>query len=465
MTVITRFAPSPTGSLHIGGARTAIFNWLFARHNKGKFLLRIEDTDQARSTDESLDEILRSMEWLGLNFDDIPIRQSERLEIYREYANKLLDSGKAYRCYVSPEELEQKRKKAQQNGEFFQYKRQWASESAGQDEPFAIRLSTPDHGDIQVHDLLRGIINFDSKEIDDFVILKMDGFPTYNFAVVIDDSLMEITHILRGDDHLINTPKQILIYEALGFKVPMFAHVSMILGSDKTKLSKRHGATSIEAYRDFGYLPEAMINYLARLGWSYGDEEIFSKEGLIEKFSLENLGKSAAVFNPEKLTWLNTHYIKEKPGKEIAELIIPLMKDKGYNAELDDKLLMIVEQLRDRSKTIIDFVDQSHYFYTDHIEYEKKARDKFLKEDNIPVFKSLIKQLTMLESFDQDSIHKTFEDIMKKTGLKLGKIAQPTRVALTGGTVSPGIFEVMEILGKEKVIDRLNKALSAIGGN
>ena len=465
MTIITRFAPSPTGSLHIGGARTAIFNWLFARHNKGKFLLRIEDTDQARSTDESLDEILRSMEWLGLNWDDIPIRQSERLEIYREYANKLLDSGKAYRCYVSPEELEQKRKKAQQNGEFFQYKREWASESAGQDEPFAIRLSTPDHGDIQVHDLLRGIINFDSKEIDDFVILKMDGFPTYNFAVVIDDSLMEITHILRGDDHLINTPKQILIYEAMGFKVPMFAHVSMILGSDKTKLSKRHGATSIEAYRDFGYLPEAMINYLARLGWSYGDEEIFSKEGLIEKFSLENLGKSAAVFNPEKLTWLNTHYLKEKPGKEIAELIIPLMKDKGYNAELDDKLLMIIEQLRDRSKTIIDFVDQSHYFYTDHIEYEKKARDKFLKEDNIPVFKSLIKQLTMLESFDQDSIHKTFEYIMKKTGLKLGKIAQPTRVALTGGTVSPGIFEVMEILGKEKVIDRLNKALSAIGDN
>lgn len=465
MTIITRFAPSPTGSLHIGGARTAIFNWLFARHNKGKFLLRIEDTDQARSTDESLDEILRSMEWLGLNFDDIPIRQSERLEIYREYANKLLDSGKAYRCYVSPEELEQKRKEAQQNGEFFQYKREWASESAGQDEPFAIRLSTPDHGDIQVHDLLRGIINFDAKEIDDFVILKMDGFPTYNFAVVIDDSLMEITHILRGDDHLINTPKQILIYEALGFKVPMFAHVSMILGSDKTKLSKRHGATSIEAYRDIGYLPEAMINYLARLGWSYGDEEIFSKEELIEKFSLENLGKSAAVFNPEKLTWLNTHYLKEKPGKEIAELIIPLMKDKGYNAELDDKLLMIIEQLRDRSKTINDLVDKSHYFYTDHIEYEKKARDKFLKEDNIPVFKSLIKQLTMLESFDQDSIHKTFEDIMKKTGLKLGKIAQPTRVALTGGTVSPGIFEVMEILGKEKVIDRLNKALSAISGN
>jgi len=465
MTIITRFAPSPTGSLHIGGARTAIFNWLFARHNKGKFLLRIEDTDQARSSDESLDEILRSMEWLHLNWDDILIRQSERLDIYREYANKLLDSGKAYRCYVSPEELEQKRKKAQLNGEFFQYKREWASESAGQDKPFAIRLSTPDHGDIQVHDLLRENINFDSKEIDDFVILKMDGFPTYNFAVVIDDSLMGITHILRGDDHLINTPKQILIYESLGFKVPMFAHVSMILGSDKTKISKRHGATSIEAYRDMGYLPEAMINYLARLGWSYGDEEIFSKEELIEKFSLENLGKSAAVFNPEKLLWLNTHYIKEKPGKEIAELIIPLMKDKGYNAELDDKLLTIIEQLRDRSKTINDFVDQSHYFYTDRFEYEKKARDKFLKEDNIPIFKSLIKQLTTLENFDHDSIHKTFEDIMEKTGLKLGKIAQPTRVALTGGTVSPGIFEVMEILGKEKVIERLNKALSAIGGN
>ncbi len=462
MSVKTRFAPSPTGSLHLGGARTAIFNWLFARHHGGEFVLRIEDTDQARSTEDSLNEIYDSMKWLGLDWDGTPIKQSERLEIYKEYANKMLGSGKAYKCYVTPEELAEKRKEAQEKGEFFQYKREWANENAGPDKPYSIRILTPDTGEIEVHDILRGKISFNAKEIDDFVILRMDGFSTYNFAVVIDDALMELTHIIRGDDHLINTPKQRLIYDALGLNIPKFAHVSMIHGADKTKLSKRHGATSVEAYRDDGYLPEAMINYLTRLGWSYGDEEIFSKEELIEKFTLDNVGKSPAVFNPEKLQWLNAHYIKEKPAKEIAQLILPLMNKNGFNAEYDNKLLMIIEQLRERSKTLNDFVSQSSYFYNEVTEYEEKAKNKFLTEDTKPILKALMEKLGSVENFTYDNIQKALEEVVVELDLKFGKIAQPMRVALTGGTVSPGIGEVIEILGKEKVISRIQKAIDFI---
>jgi len=462
MSVKTRFAPSPTGSLHLGGARTAIFNWLFARHHGGEFVLRIEDTDQARSTEDSLNEIYDSMKWLGLDWDGTPIKQSERLELYKEYANKMLDSGKAYKCYVTPDELAEKRKEAQEKGEFFQYKREWANENAGPDKPYSIRILTPDTGEIEVHDILRGKISFNAKEIDDFVILRMDGFSTYNFAVVIDDALMELTHIIRGDDHLTNTPKQRLIYDALGLNIPKFAHVSMIHGTDKTKLSKRHGATSVEAYRDDGYLPEAMINYLTRLGWSYGDEEIFSKEELIEKFTLDNVGKSPAVFNPEKLQWLNAHYIKEKPAKEIARLILPLMNKKGFNAEYDNKLLMIIEQLRERSKTLNDFVSQSSYFYNEVTEYEEKAKNKFLTEDTKPILKALMEKLDSVENFTYDNIQKALEEVVVELDLKFGKIAQPMRVAITGGTVSPGIGEVVEILGKEKVISRIKKAIDFI---
>jgi len=462
MSVKTRFAPSPTGSLHLGGARTAIFNWLFARHHGGEFVLRIEDTDQARSTEDSLNEIYDSMKWLGLDWDGTPIKQSERLGIYKEYANKMLDSGKAYKCYVTPDELAEKRKEAQEKGEFFQYKREWANENAGPDKPYSIRILTPDTGEIEVHDILRGKISFNAKEIDDFVILRMDGFSTYNFAVVIDDALMELTHIIRGDDHLINTPKQRLIYDALGLNIPKFAHVSMIHGADKTKLSKRHGATSVEAYRNDGYLPEAMINYLTRLGWSHGDEEIFSKEELIEKFTLDNVGKSPAVFNPEKLQWLNAHYIKEKPAKEIAQLILPLMNKNGFNAEYDNKLLMIIEQLRERSKTLNDFVSQSSYFYNEVTEYEEKAKNKFLTEDTKPILKALMEKLGSVENFTYDNIQKALEEVVVELDLKFGKIAQPMRVALTGGTVSPGIGEVIEILGKEKVISRIQKAIDFI---
>lgn len=462
MTVRTRFAPSPTGSLHIGGARTAIFNWLYARHAGGSFVLRIEDTDQTRSTQDSIDEILDAMKWLGLNWDEGPYRQSERLDIYREYAETLLESGRAYKCYVTPEELQERRKEAQERGGVFRYDRKWAEVSAGPDKPYAVRLLTPDEGTIEVDDALRGKVRFEATEIEDFVILKMDGFPTYNFAVVIDDATMEITHVIRGDDHLINTPRQALIYQALSLEMPRMTHVSMILGSDQKRLSKRHGATSVTEYRERGYLPEAVVNYLSRLGWSHGDQEIFSMDELVEKFTLANVGKSAAVFNPEKLEWLNSWYLRNKPEKEIAGLLVPLLKKKGIQAEADQKLVKIVRELRHRAKTLNDIADSIDYFYTDKITYEEKADNKFLRPEMLPVLQDITSRLASLEDFTMDSMKEAFEKVMEERELKLGKVAQPVRVALTGGAVSPGIFEVMDILGKDKVLERLEKAVSHI---
>ncbi len=462
MTVRTRFAPSPTGSLHIGGARTAIFNWLYARHAGGSFVLRIEDTDRARSTQDSIDEILDAMEWLGLDCDEGPYRQSDRLEIYREHAEKLLESGRAYKCYVTPEELDLKRKKAQEQGGVFRYDRKWAEENAGPDKPYAIRLLTPDEGTIEVDDQLRGKISFDASDVDDFVILKMDGYPTYHFAVVVDDTLMNITNIIRGDDHLINTPRQKLIYEALSYKMPQMAHVSMILGADGKRLSKRHGATSVTEYREQGYLPEAVLNYLVRLGWSFGDQEIFTMKELIEKFTLDNVGKSPAVFNPEKLEWLNSHYLRNKPPEEIAGLLIPLLNETGIHTEVDEKLVKIVMELTQRAKTLNDIADSLDYFYTDNISYEEKADNKFLKPEILPVLEDITGGLTSLNNFTMDGMKEVFDKVMEERELKLGKLAQPVRVALTGGTVSPGIFEVMDILGKDEVVKRLNKAVSHI---
>jgi len=462
MEIRTRFAPSPTGSLHIGGARTAIFNWLYARHNGGKFILRIEDTDRSRSTEESIEEIIDAMKWLGLDWDEGPFRQSKRLDIYKGMAEKLLETGHAYRCYVTPEELEEKRKEAQRRGEVFRYKREWAGLNASPDQPHALRLRTPDEGTIEVHDLLRGAVRFDAGEIDDFVILKRDGFPTYNFAVVIDDATMNITHIIRGDDHLINTPRQALIYNALSLEIPEIAHVSMILGPDNKRLSKRHGATSVSAYRDEGYLPEAIVNYLTRLGWSFGDEEIFSREELVEKFTLDNVGKSAAVFNPEKLQWLNGWYIRNKPPEEIASLIIPLLNNKGFDVKPDEKLTKIVKELSQRAKTLLDITGSLDYFYADEVVYEEKADNKFLTSETGEILKDARQKLSELTEFTIDNMHAAFEQVMEEREVKLGAIAQPVRVALTGGTVSPGIFEVMDIMGKEMVLSRLDNAIRHI---
>ena len=461
MTVRTRFAPSPTGSLHIGGARTAIFNWLFARHYGGTFVLRIEDTDRERSTEESIGEIIAGMTWLGLDWDEGPFRQSDRLDVYKSLAERLIESGDAYRCYVSAEELEAKRKEAQEKGEVFRYRREWADKNAAPGKPYAVRLRTPDEGTIEVTDLLRGVVSFDAADIDDFVILKTDGFPTYNFAVVADDSEMNITHVIRGDDHLTNTPRQALIYKALSLDMPKMAHVSMILGPDGKRLSKRHGDTSVIAYKDEGYLPDALVNYLTRLGWSFGDQEIFTREELVEKFTLDNVGKSAAVFNMEKLDWLNGWYIRNRPAGEIAALVLPMLKERGINAELDTKLEMIVKELGQRAKTLLDIVNSIGYFYAEEITFDEKAAEKFLTPETRAVLKDLSERIASGE-FTSDGLHADFEKIMEERGIKMGAIAQPVRVALTGGTVSPGIFEVMEILGKEEVLKRLGRAVDYI---
>ncbi|MBI3753786.1 MAG: glutamate--tRNA ligase, partial [Deltaproteobacteria bacterium] len=389
MEVRTRFAPSPTGYLHIGGARTALFNWLFARHHKGKFILRIEDTDVARSTEESTQAILDGMQWLGLNWDEGPYFQSKRFELYREHAYKFLEMGKAYKCYCAPEELEQRRKDALAQGRPPKYdgrcrdiesKGQRVTESKPQNKPFAIRFKVPP-GTTLVKDIIKGNIAFDHNEIEDLIILRSDGTPTYNLCVVVDDATMEITHVIRGDDHLNNTPKQIMLYEAFDYPIPKFAHLPMILGSDKTRLSKRHGATSVISYKEMGYLPHALVNYLARLGWSCGDQEVFTIEELTEKFSLENVGKSSGVFNPEKLLWLNHHYIKESGPDELAKLLLPFLEAKGYDvgANLvfapkgrlqESPLPAIVKNLQERSKTLVEMADAAEFYFKEDIVYE-----------------------------------------------------------------------------------------------
>lgn len=458
MTVRTRFAPSPTGYLHIGGARTALFNWLFARHNNGKFILRIEDTDVARSTRESIQAILDGMEWLGLDWDEGPFRQSERFDLYRKYANELLDKGYAYRCYCTPDELESRREAAMKEGRPPMYDRRCRARTGTPDLPYAVRFSVPD-GTTSFKDEIKGVITIENSAIEDLIILRSDGTPTYNLCVVVDDATMGITHCIRGDDHINNTPKQILLYKAMGFEVPVFAHLPMILGSDKKRLSKRHGATSVIAYKDMGVLPHALVNYLARLGWSHGDQEIFSAEELVEKFGLEAVGKSSGVFNPEKLIWLNQHYIKESSDEELATLLLPFLKDRGVDAGGDERLVRITRSLKERAKTLVEMADSALYFFSDKVTYDEKASKKFLTPDKAEVFEKLTEKLSICDPFTEEGIEKVFTTILEETGLKLGKLAQPVRVALTGGTVSPGIYELVSAMGRDMVLTRLNDAL------
>ena len=459
----TRFAPSPTGYLHIGGARTALFNWLFARHCRGKFILRIEDTDRVRSSEESIQAIYDGMKWLGLDWDEGPYLQTERFSIYGEYIEKLIKKGKAYSCCCTPQELEEKRKRALAEGRKPKYDgkcRELDKPKSG--EPHVIRFKAPGEGTTVVNDEIKGEVRFENSELDDLIIQRSDGYPTYNFTVVVDDITMGITHVIRGDDHLNNTPKQILLYQALDSPMPQFAHVPMILGTDKTRLSKRHGATSVMAYKELGYLPQAVMNYLVRLGWSYGDQEIFSRDELIEKLSLDNIGKSAGVFNPEKLLWLNAHYIKEENPENLSDLLIPFIKKRGYTVEDNEVLQKITLAFKERSKTLVEMAESSDFFFKEGIEYDRKAAEKFLTQDTVEIFQILIKRFDQLQTFNQQTIEEVFKEVSSQKDLKLGKIAQPVRVSLTGSTVSPGIYEVVEILGKKKVIDRLKKAVENI---
>lgn len=465
--VRVRFAPSPTGALHIGGVRTALFNWLFARHHGGKFILRIEDTDQTRSTDESIRIILDGMQWLGLDWDEGPFRQTERMDIYREHVERLLKQGRAYHCYCTPEELEARRKQALAAGQPPKYDRKCRNLAAPvPGRTPAVRFLSPDEGQTIVRDLIRGAVTFENQQLDDLIIQRSDGLPTYNFAVVVDDVTMKITHVIRGDDHLNNTPRQIQLYQALGYEPPEFAHLPMILGSDKTKLSKRHGATAVTEYKDLGYLPEALVNYLARLGWSHGDQEIFSPQELIKAFSLENVGKAASVFNPEKLLWLNHHYIQQAGPARIADLVLELLRKDGViNAGKEpdiEWMKALVRILAERSHTLAEMKTAAIPFVADEITMDEKAQTKHLTTDVAPLLADLAARLKSLEHFAHADVEKIFTDLVAEKGLKLGKIAQPVRVALTGGAVSPGTFEVIEVMGKNKTISRIESAIRQI---
>ncbi len=459
-TVITRFPPSPTGSLHIGGARTALFNWLFARHHGGKFVLRIEDTDVARSTEESTRGIFDGMEWLGLEWDEGPFYQTQRLDIYKEYLQKLLDTGHAYYCDCTPDELDARRKEAMAEGRKPKYDGRCRDRGLGPGPNRVIRFRCPDSGTTVLNDLIKGPIFFDNAELDDLVLQRSDGIPTYNFVVVIDDVTMNITHVIRGDDHVNNTPRQILIYQALGAPLPQFGHVPMILGQDKAKLSKRHGATSVMAYKAMGFLPEALVNGLVRLGWAHGDQEIFSREELIEYFSLENIGKSPSVFNLEKLLWLNAHYIKESDPHTLVPLLKPFLENRGYPAKPDGYLSEAVRTLQTRVHTLEEMADGMKFFLVDDVEYDPAAAKKFLTPTMQEAFDRLVPVFESMEVFNEENLEKAFHQIVvTEMGLKLGKVAQPVRVALTGGTVSPGLFEIIGVLGKETVLKRLKRAL------
>lgn len=461
--VRVRFAPSPTGFLHIGGARTALFNWLYARRNNGVFILRIEDTDRDRSTDEYIEAIVEGMTWLRLDWDEGPYRQTDRFDVYRAYADRLIAEGKAYYCTCTPEELEERRQRALSANQPVAYDGRCRERIEKPAEPAAVRFRMPREGQTIVNDLIKGPITFENSVLEDMVIVRSDGTPTYNFVVVVDDIDMKITHVIRGDDHVNNTPKQIHIYQAFGWEVPAFAHLPMILGADKSRLSKRHGATSVTAYRDMGYLPDALVNYLVRLGWAHGDQEIFSREELIQCFSLEGVGASASVFNPEKLLWLNTQYIINSTPETLAEAVLPFLVKSGILAADSDVSMdwlgKAAYSLRERSRTLVEMASQMHYYLAAEIAIDPKAREKHLTPESIQLLAEVRTMLAGLTDVSAAVVEPLVHEMAVAKGLKLGAIAQPLRVALTGGTASPGIFEVIEIMGKELVMQRLNRVI------
>ncbi|HMV59027.1 MAG: glutamate--tRNA ligase [Nitrospira sp.] len=462
--VRVRFAPSPTGFLHIGGVRTALFNWLFARQQNGVFILRIEDTDQDRSTDASIQAILDGMRWVKLDWDEGPFRQTERMDLYRSHALRLFEQGHAYWCVCTPEELEARRKEAEAKGGSPRY--DGRCRNLGLAKPTsdaALRFKAPQDGQTVVDDLIKGRVVFDNQILDDVIILRSNGFPTYNFSVVVDDALMGITHVVRGDDHLTNTPRQIPIFQALGFPLPRFGHLPMILGSDKTRLSKRHGATSIMAYKEMGYLPEAMVNYLVRLGWSHGDQELFSRDELIEKFSWKNVQTSPAVFNPDKLLWLNAEYLKTNPPQQVAEALVPLLEQTDLKDEVravsTEWLAQLVVLVKERTKTLVEMVHWVRPYFGEAVSFDEEAAKKFLTPAQAPILTKLVERFEALPVFSKHEWEEAFKKLVEEAGIKMGQLAQPVRVALTGRTASPGLFEVMEVLGRERTLIRLRKGI------
>ena len=463
MQVRTRFAPSPTGYLHIGGARTALFSWLFARANGGSFVLRIEDTDKERSTQASVDAILHGMEWLGLDYDEGPFYQTQRFDRYNEVIQKLLDEGKAYRCYCSKEELEAMREQQIANKQRPQYDRRYRDFSGEPPADVApvIRFKNPLDGVVVIEDQVLGQITISNQELDDLIIARSDGTPTYNLTVVVDDMDMQITHVIRGDDHINNTPRQINLIEALGGTPPIYAHAPMILGDDGKRMSKRHGAVSVSAYAEEGILRDAMLNYLVRLGWSHGDQEIFSTAEMLELFKLSGINKSASTFDVDKLHWLNQQYLKEAAADDLADELAKRLPE-ALQAAPREVLLQVVELQRERVKTLSEMAETSVLFFQDPTEYDPKPAKKFLNKASLPILNDLIERLAQLNDWQPEAIQSCIADYADEKGLKFGKVGPPVRIAVCGNGNSPGLDQTLATIGQEAVVRRLQAATSYI---
>lgn len=467
--VRVRFAPSPTGYLHIGNARTALFNYLFARKNKGKFILRIEDTDKERSKEKFEKGIIEDLKWFGIEWDEgpdiggpfAPYRQSERLNIYREMAERLLKEGKAYKCFCTKEEIEERTEGSGYDGKCRNLTEKEIEEFEKEGKEYVLRFKVPEKETIVVNDLIRGMVEFETDFITDFIIMKSDNTPTFHFAVVVDDYLMEITHVIRGEDHLSNTPKHIMLFEAIGGKIPQFAHMSMTLGTDRTRLSKRHGATSVRTYREDGYLPEAFFNYIALLGFGTTEgQEIFTKEELIEAFSIERCHKANAIFDPEKLLWMNGYYIRNSTPERLLTLSLPFLKQAGLikeslTEEEKEYLKKLIYLHREKIKTLKELPLWIDYFLKDEIEYEEEAVKKYLDEKGKEIISELLPYLEKCESFNKEQLENSLRKFFEENKYKTKEVFHPLRVALSGKMKGPGIFELLEFLGKEKVIKRM----------
>ncbi len=464
MKIKTRFAPSPTGYLHVGGARTALYSWLFTRHYDGDFVLRIEDTDLERSTKEAIDAIMEGMSWLSLNWDEGPYFQTKRFDRYNAVIDEMLEKGTAYRCYCSKERLEELREQQMAKGEKPRYDGKCRDCNTHYDvtEPHVVRFRNPQEGSVVFDDRIRGPIEISNDELDDLIIRRTDGSPTYNFCVVVDDWDMEITHVIRGEDHINNTPRQINILKALGAPIPEYAHVSMILGDDGKKLSKRHGAVSVMQYRDDGYLPEALLNYLVRLGWSHGDQEIFTREEMVEFFSLDAISKSASAFNTEKLLWLNHHYINTLPPEYVAVHLSWHIHEQGFNTRNGPQLVEIVKLLAERCKTLKEMALACRYFYEDFSSYDEDAAKKHLRPIARQPLETVLEKLSQLTDWSIAAIHKAIQDTADQLSVGMGKVGMPLRVAVTGMGQSPSVDATIHAIGRTRTLSRIQQALHYI---
>ncbi|OGV45667.1 MAG: glutamate--tRNA ligase [Legionellales bacterium RIFCSPHIGHO2_12_FULL_42_9] len=460
MLVRTRFAPSPTGFLHVGGVRTALFSWLYAKHNQGEFILRIEDTDRERSTPESIQAILDGMAWLGLDYDEGPVYQTNRYPCYQEAVLQLVAEKKAYRCVCSKERLASLREKQLAVKEKPRYDGHCRElDLKAGDEPFVVRFKNPLLGIVSFHDQVYGDIHVDNRELDDLVLIRSDGHPTYNFAVVIDDWDMGITHVIRGDDHINNTPKQINLFNAFNAPIPVFAHLPMILGDDGKRLSKRHGAVNVMQFKEEGYLPHALLNYLVRLGWSAGDQEIFSLEEMIAKFDLSQVSRGSAGFNYEKLQWLNQHYLKHDPVNEVERALRIHYAQRKINLNHGPLLTAVIPVFAERCKTLVELCEMTRFLYEEHVVYNEEAVKKQLQPTAVDSLRKLSVKLESLTRWKAEAIHQCIHELCEELSLGMGKIAQPLRVAVTGGTTSPSIDITLELLGKKRTLERLDRCL------